>query len=186
MFTIYYVHFCRSALKRRGDAASSKVFMKTKVPSPGFFASCKLKSCWRRPGKIAHKFQPHRIKTKNTQHVKSPATTQRLHSVRQRVGSWEIVLKLISKLPPLYCSVSNLFNCCRPMWIRCIGRVHSNFYKIQSRGHGESWTFSSDLSWTAICSRLWSPRRGSSSPTQWLGGLGKTLGEGGSLNFAPA
>lgn len=53
-------------------------------------------------------------------------------------------------------------------------------------GHAVSWTFSSDFSWTAISSRLCLPFWGCSSPTQWLGGLGKTLGDGGSLNLAPA
>jgi len=48
-----------------------------------------------------------------------------------------------------------------------------------------AWTFRRVFKWTAINSLFWSD--GSAvPPTQWLGGFGRTLGDGGSLNFAPA
>ncbi len=64
------------------------------------------------------------------------------------------------------------------------------FWSVPLRAQGSAWTFSRVLRCTDICSLLqccctavcWR----APSPTQWLGGLGRTLGEGGSLNFAPA
>lgn len=54
------------------------------------------------------------------------------------------------------------------------------------RGYGLAWTFSRVFRCTDICSLLLSECLGPFSPTQWLGGLGSTLGDGGSLNLAPA
>lgn len=103
--------------------------------------------------------------------------SKNVHKCRQHVELWEIVLQLI-KTPYIV--------------LQCVkGQTQFNsqsFQLFQSQicDHDLSWTFSSDFKWTLICSRLWLLCWGSFSPTQWLGGLGKTLGEGGSLNFAPA
>lgn len=52
--------------------------------------------------------------------------------------------------------------------------------------HDLDLTFSMVFRCTDICSWLLLGTLGMWSSTQWLGGLGNTLGEGGSLNLAPA
>lgn len=86
--------------------------------------------------------------------------------------------------------LGNCTNLTLPMTLQCVqGQIkcvnHLSFTE-KLCGHDWTWTFSRDFRWMLICSRQRFPCWHPFAPTQWLGGFGKTLGDGGSLNLAPA
>lgn len=88
----------------------------------------------------------------------------------------EVNLKTVKSITALRCS----------WWVDAL-KSQSMYWLFLTIGCGypsQACTLRRLLSWKAIISLLSQELIG--KDTQWLGGLGNTLGEGGSLNFGPA